>query len=88
MSEIIKEYCKQEKGHRFILRLPHYGHSLYQIMSLYQEAGKDFGTLDSQKVDVVQYGGKVYKRTFGIEFNSMVEPPEGYKQVEQVEALR
>lgn len=86
MMDIIKEYCCQERGYRFILRLPHYGHTVAHINWLYLLAKEDFGLLDGDKVEVVHYGGQRYKGTFGIEFNSMTEPPEGYKKIEQVES--
>lgn len=80
---IIKEYCRlaQEGSNRFILRLPHYGHSLSHILGLFKEAQEDFKAvidphgLDIAQIQVVQYGGERYKRTYGIEFSLNVAPP-------------
>lgn len=69
---IIKEYCKQ--SNTVVIRRDDYAHSLKAINELIAIALSDFPTIDIdrdwEEIKIVQYGGKRYKRTFGIEFIS------------------
>lgn len=90
MAMIIKEYCKlrahlMDQPIRFILRREDYSHRLNKIIELYDEARRDFPNLPLADVEIVQYGGRRYRRTFGIEFTLDTPIPAGYVEVAQVE---
>lgn len=83
---ITKEYVNKGDGvHRFIIRRGDYGHTLDAIMQLYNEAKKDFYTIDHSLIDIVHYGGQRYKYTYGIEFDLEEPVPDGYREISQVE---
>lgn len=86
MIEIIKEYVKQTHGQfHCILRSRTYTSSLDYFLMLFKEATKDFKDLRESQVEVIQYGGRHYKGTFGIEFKSTEKPPKEYEKRKAVE---
>ncbi len=81
--KFIKEYAKSAK--RCIIRTDCHGSKLSFFDELWVVAKSDFPELTREEVDVVHYGGKRYKGTFGIEFKFTGTPPNDYVHVEQVE---
>lgn len=69
---IIKEFC--EDGRTAVIRENNYGSGLDKFMRLFEEAQKDFPGLLYENVSVVKYGGRRYKGTFGIEFETSSAP--------------
>lgn len=65
---IIKEFVRTTTGVIIILRTRTYGSSLQYLNGLYRVALRSFPGIEQQNVNVIQYGGERYKRTFGIEF--------------------
>lgn len=64
---MIKEYCP--KAETCVIRLETYSRKLYHIEGLFQEAKKDFPTLNANDVGIYLYGKNTgYEGTFGIEF--------------------
>jgi len=62
--EIIKEFC----AGIYVIRTNTYGHTWGYFNTLLAEAIKDFPELDNSKVEIVQFAGRRYARTFGIQF--------------------
>lgn len=90
-SEIIKEVWKDrrlefQKDH-VILRSLYYGSSVGHINKFIEEAKKDFPGIDVDKIEIIQYGGRHYAGTFGIEFQVKPDsnPLEGYREVSTTE---
>lgn len=49
-------------------------------------AKSDFPNIKNENIEIIEYGGERYKRTFGVEFNcgdSFV--PDSYKPIESLE---
>lgn len=63
---IIKRYVTATG--RAVLRENNYTSTLDKFVRLFEEAQKDFPGLLHSAVEIVQYGGRSYKHTFGIEF--------------------
>jgi hypothetical protein len=82
---IIKEFCK--KVNTCVIRTFSYNHSLEYLMVLFAEAEGDFPGLKAKDVEVVQYGGQSYARTFGIEFHPITPPPAEYVEIDQLEYI-
>lgn len=78
--KIIKEYVPTQKI--IILRSNTYASNLQYFLNLLDEARKDFPQIDlkPEDIEIVHYGGRHYRRTFGIEFRNdkEVEVPEEY----------
>lgn len=66
----------------------HYGHTLGMLSELFRHARTDFPDLDAKDVEVVQYGGEVQNRTWGIEFVCHTAPPAKYTRVKRLEKVR
>jgi hypothetical protein len=81
--KIFKEYCEEVK--KCVIRTNCYGHSLEIINKLVAEARKDFPGLSDDEIEIVQFAGRHYARTYGIEFNSSKYYPEGYSSISQLE---
>lgn len=64
--EIIREFATEPGV--CVLRTDTYCSTVAHFNMLMEEAKKDFPDLDPIGVEVKQYGGIFYKRTFGIEF--------------------
>jgi hypothetical protein len=82
-AEIIKEF----KGGTVVLRTNTYCNAVAYIQHLFNEAKKDFPTLDAEKVRTVIFGGRHYKGTMGIEFDTMLEKPEAYEEIAELERV-
>lgn len=90
-KDIIKEVWKDrrpefQKDH-IIIRSLRYGSSIGYFNKLVEQAKKDFPNINVESIEVVQYGGRHYARTYGIEFS--VKPNEyplkGYREVPTTE---
>ncbi len=82
--KIIREYSTYAKI--CVIRTNIYGSQLSHFMNLFNEAKKDFPDLKPEEVDIKQFGGRRYKRTFGIEFDRPEESvPETYNRIENLE---
>lgn len=68
-----------------VLRFDHYGSGLDQFMELFRVAEIDFPELRWPDVCIVQFGGRTYKRTFGIEFKPKANVPEKYERIAKLE---
>ena len=64
-----------------------YGSSLRFIDELFDEAKKDFPTLERNDVEVVKYGGRIRKQMYGLEFMAPGPVPASYFSVEDFEPL-
>ena len=83
----IKEYTPTKNGYRFVIRRRDYGSNMRHLLELYDQARADFADISTDQLDVVHYGGQRFKHTYGLEFNSTDEPPEGYERIEQLEMV-
>jgi len=86
-SQVIKEYVPikgQEQQVRVIFREDRYGSRLDKFIWLFEEAKRDFSDLQYSDVEIIQYGGRSYKRTFGIEFLAG-SAPESYTRCAETE---
>lgn len=80
---IIKEYCPTSK--HCVIRTNTYGHSLALMQKLFEIARQDFPELDAEQVQVVQFAGRHYAKTYGIEFKAETNIPKGYDEIAQLE---
>ena len=83
--KIIKEYCEHIKI--CIIRTNTYGKSLKLIIDLYNEALKDFPKLKYEDVIIIQFSGRHYARTYGIEFKVETNVPEEYFRIDELEMI-
>ncbi len=75
--EIIKEVVKiNENRYRYVIRTDTYNSSFGHFSRLFRIAKETFPNLTEEEVEIVQYGGNYAKYTFGIEWNSEIEPSE------------
>ncbi len=79
---VIKEFCPS--SNRAVIRTETYGSSVGKIELLMNFAMSDFPGLSKWDIEVVQFGGQHYKRTFGIEFPA-ASAPEDYDIIEHLE---
>ena len=81
---IIKEYCPEAK--LCVIRTDTYAHSYDFIQQLFECAKRDFPELDPKQVEVVEFAGRRYARTYGIEFSVGDKPiPSEYEEIRQLE---
>ncbi len=80
---IFKEY--QPNAKICVIRENAYGSNLNKFLSLYEMAKEDFPELKVEDVEIVQYGGRYYVRTFGIEFKIFGKVPDSYDRIGQLE---
>jgi len=84
---IIKEAFKTTVGKtpafRYIIRTNTYGHSVAYFKKLDREIYRDFGVRRpaEEDLEIVQYGGRHYSGTFGIEFTVAGSRNENYAEV-------
>ena len=81
------DVIKEQAPNHCVVRSELHSRSLAHIMGLFEEARNDFPDLKPEDVNVVQYSGKSYSGTRGVEF---VKPkdtkiPESYKPIPQLE---
>jgi hypothetical protein len=83
--KFIKEYCKA--ANRAVIRTQTYTHSWGYFFNLVKEAKKDFPGLTTDKIEIVHYGGRHYKGTYGIEFvlNKKIPISKEYTQISNLE---
>jgi hypothetical protein len=62
--QIIKEFC--ESSGTAVIRSNTYGSNFGKFVQFYNEAKKDFPSLEVEDVEIVKYGGNRYTKTFGI----------------------
>lgn len=73
MLTFIKEYCVTDNGTRhLVIRSKFYDNSLEYFLQLFEEAKKDFPTLDLQPKDIEaeEYDGDTHRGQRGIEFSA------------------
>ena len=80
---IIKEYC--EEVNKYEIRTNTYVHTWEYFNTLINEAKKDYPTLKENEVEIVQFAGECYKRTYGIEFKVETQPKEEYFRINSLE---
>ena len=80
--QIIKEYCEESK--RCVIRTNCYGRTVEYFKKLITEAKKDDPNLSDEDIDIVQFAGQRYARTYGIEFKSD-KIQKGYFKINQLE---
>ena len=80
MMIIIKENQKGTK--RLCIRTNSYANSLKHFNMLYDEAKKDFPSLETKDIEIMHYGGMRIKYTYGIEFAAIGDIPDSYKQTQ------
>lgn len=80
---IIKEYCEEAK--KCVIRTNTYSHNFEIITKLVNIAKNDFPSLTDNSIEIVQFAGQSYARTYGIEFNTTCYYPEGYRPINQLE---
>ncbi len=87
--EIIKEVFinSQHKNVRFIIRTNTYSNSLFYFNTLFEEAKKDFPDIKPDDVEIIHYGGRRYKGTFGIEWSESItiKRPKEYREISNTE---
>jgi len=87
IKEVWKDRRPEFKKDRIIIRTLCYGSSIGYINQLVEQAKKDFRGVDVDSIEIVQYGGRHYAGTYGIEFD--VEPDTfmliGYREVPTTE---
>lgn len=86
---IIRE-CVRFKGKRewrIILRTNCYGSSLGFFFKLFSYLLQDFPDIKAEDMDVMHYGGRCYKGTYGIEFNVTKRPSRRYRRSREVECI-
>ena len=73
-----------------VIRFNHYGRSWKILGEAVAEAKQDFPCLSDGDIRVVQYGGRHYAGTFGIEFDlpEDTQLPEGYESINQLEVRK
>lgn len=83
--KVIKEYCPAAR--RCVIRMNTYGSSKAFFDNLFGIAKEDFPALKDSEIEVVQFGGIRYKRTFGIEFSVVAEVPvpDEYQEIRELE---
>ena len=70
-----------------VVRSNTYASSLEYLQRLAAVAIEQFPTLESSEINVEQYGGESYARTFGIEFDcpeQLTEAPEGWTVIKDL----
>ena len=86
---IIKERCRRTRKSpvvRCVVRTDTYAKTLQHFLNLLAEARKDFPDLSAREVEVVHYGGRHYRGTFGIEFSAKKdEVPRSYGIIRNLE---
>ena len=87
MITTYKEYILLRDGtvKRIMLRENNYNSSLEKFDRLWNIIVEDFPEVKRSDVEIVQYGGRFYKYTFGIEFNVRGEIPEDYHFIKNPE---
>jgi hypothetical protein len=84
--DYIKEYVKNDAKYLIIIRTETYNYSVEHIMDMFDELQKDFHNLLEKDVNIVKYGGRYYKGTYGLEFIINTEPDVNkYVQISQAE---
>ena len=87
---IIKEKCvhQEYKTIRIIIRTNCYSSMFSHFVMLKAELDKDFPDAEIDP-EIKQYGGRRYKRTFGIEFTLSAgsSVPRVYKKIREVEYI-
>ena len=82
--DIIKEHCPTS-GH-CVIRTNTYGASVAKMQQLFAVAKQDFPELTEEETRVVQFAGRYYARTYGIEFKVGADIPDGYQEIAQLES--
>jgi len=80
--QIFKEYCKASK--RCVIRTNAHAHSFGYFKMLVVEAKKDVPDVNEDEIEIVLFGGRHYKHTFGIEFECVAKP-DGYEEIDKLE---
>ena len=79
---ITKEYCGSVgKG---VIRSNTYAHNIKYINNMVKEAKKDVPELKDEDIEVVQFAGERYSKTYGIEF-PVKKKPAGYDEIGRLE---
>lgn len=87
VAKIIKEYADMPVvgNRRFCIRMSGYGRTLQAILELWEIAKADFPQLTMEDVEIMYYAGDRFARTYGLEFGLDVKPPDGYKEISELE---
>lgn len=89
--EFIKEAFSLQKdsgkAYRYVIRTNTYGHSLAYFKSLDHEIYRDFAERRPAEDDleIVHYGGTIYRFTYGIEFDLAGPKHPDYNEVTSLE---
>ena len=72
-----------------IVRSDCYGSHLDYIHELVKAARVDFPDLQDEDIEVIQFGGRHYKNTFGIQFRAASDSlvPASYREINELEFL-
>jgi hypothetical protein len=87
---ITKEFTKAETTGRYymLIRTNCYTGNLQHLFYLTSIAQEDFLDLKLSEISVVQYGGRRFSGTFGIEWENCHRPPESYAEIDQMPPTR
>ena len=83
MAKIKEQFKNKTSGSiTCVIRTDTYGSSLEFFIDLYNVAKEDFPKLSEKDVQIVQYGGRHYRGTFGIEFcmSEGTKIPDSYQE--------
>ena len=82
---IFREHCPGAQ--KCVLRSDTYEHSLASLEQLFKEAKRDFPYLTVERVQVTQFAGPIYARTYGIEFvvRDGEDVPAEYRRVSELQ---
>lgn len=69
MTPLIREVCFTNAKPRCVVRADTYNGTFAHVERLVAAAREDFPELESDRIEVVKFGGQHYKRTVGIEFD-------------------
>ncbi len=81
------DIIKEHNENHCVIRSNTYAKSLDYIFDLFGIAKSDFPELKPENVNVVQFAGRRYARTYGIEFEKIegADVPSEYEQISQLE---
>jgi hypothetical protein len=87
ISKIKRYLVKEHTETHCIIRTTLYDRSLDYLVHLLKIAQKDFPSIEPKDIQVVQYGGKRYAKTRGLEFEipKGFEVPDDYTSINELE---
>ena len=86
IKEAFPTTVEGQPGFRYVLRTNTHGHSLAFFKRLQREIFRDFNCeIPEDELEIVHYGGRSYRGTFGIEFILAGEKHPAYDEISRLE---